>query len=358
MMFYLGQLDYIGKLNGLVAGTVAYTAIAIGAAIPAQVGQLYIKGGAGTQNTYLTGTHNAIIEGPDFPLYPSGNNAANLSVYSNDAIGIDRGGSISFGAKYDGNSAAEFAKIKAGKDTGVAGAYTGYLAIGTQQGGGILEVMRFASSGNVGIGAINPVVQNGGDRLLHIHGGAFGCEIRMTNTASGSAASNGVLLELLGSDCFLWNFEAGKVSIGTNGVERVVIETTGYLTLNNATVINFKNSLGTARPVLQMFSDNNVYLEAIDGAIKFRSSGSQLERARISNSEYGIYVFNSGAGSALADAVQVYSVDHSAGNTVPAFRTEGTAVTTAGITNTTVTHKVAVYVNGNFYYLLATTNGT
>ena len=63
------------------------------------------------------------------------------------------------------------------------------------------------------------------------------------------------------------------------------------------------------------------------------------------------------AGSAT-DAVQLYSVDLSAGNTIPAFYCEGSGVTGAGITSTTVTHKIATKVNGTVYYLLATTNGT
>lgn len=67
-------------------------------------------------------------------------------------------------------------------------------------------------------------------------------------------------------------------------------------------------------------------------------------------------VTNSAA--AAADSIQLHSVDLSAGNTIPVIRTEGTGITGAGITSTTVTHKVAVNVNGTVYYLLATTNGT
>jgi hypothetical protein len=59
-----------------------------------------------------------------------------------------------------------------------------------------------------------------------------------------------------------------------------------------------------------------------------------------------------------ANTVQVYSVDLSAGNTIPAVYCEGSGVTGAGITNVTVTHKIAIKVNGTVYYLLATTNAT
>jgi len=59
-----------------------------------------------------------------------------------------------------------------------------------------------------------------------------------------------------------------------------------------------------------------------------------------------------------ADTVQIYSVDRSAGNTIPAIYCEGSGVTNAGITNVTVTHKIAIKVNGTVYYLLATTDAT
>lgn len=62
--------------------------------------------------------------------------------------------------------------------------------------------------------------------------------------------------------------------------------------------------------------------------------------------------------SGPSDTVQIYSVDRSAGNTIPAIYTEGSGVTNAGITSTTVTHKIALKVNGTVYYLLATTNAT
>ena len=54
----------------------------------------------------------------------------------------------------------------------------------------------------------------------------------------------------------------------------------------------------------------------------------------------------------------MYSSNLSANNTIPSVWTEGTGITTAGITNTTVTNKIAIRVNGTVYYLLATTDGT
>lgn len=85
-----------------------------------------------------------------------------------------------------------------------------------------------------------------------------------------------------------------------------------------------------------------------------------LNTTSVGTSAVGALSIGSGTepSSGPADTVQLYSVDRSAGNTIPAFYCEGTGVTNAGITNTTVTHKIAMKINGTVYYLLATTNAT
>ena len=57
-----------------------------------------------------------------------------------------------------------------------------------------------------------------------------------------------------------------------------------------------------------------------------------------------------------AGTVQLFTSTRSASNTIPAIFTEGSGVTNAAITNTTVTNKIAIKVNGTIYYLLATTS--
>ena len=57
-----------------------------------------------------------------------------------------------------------------------------------------------------------------------------------------------------------------------------------------------------------------------------------------------------------AGSVQFFTSTRSASNTIPAIFTEGSGVTNAAITNTTVTNKIAIKVNGTIYYLLATTS--
>jgi hypothetical protein len=90
------------------------------------------------------------------------------------------------------------------------------------------------SSGNVGVG-ISPVNHNGGARTLHIDSGANGAELRLTNTATGSASGSGALLSLIGSDSYLYNLENAFMSLGTNGTERVRIAANGRVLIGTST---------------------------------------------------------------------------------------------------------------------------
>jgi hypothetical protein len=85
-----------------------------------------------------------------------------------------------------------------------------------------------------------------------------------------------------------------------------------------------------------------------------------LNTTSVGTSAAGVLSVGSGTepSSGPADTVQFYSVDRSAGNTIPAIYCEGSGVTNAGITNVTVTNKIAIKINGTVYYLLATTNAT
>jgi hypothetical protein len=82
------------------------------------------------------------------------------------------------------------------------------------------------SVGNLGLG-IAPAVHNGNARTLHIDSGANGAEIRLTNTATGSASGSGCLNSLIGSDYYLYNLENAFMAFGTNGTERMRITAGG-----------------------------------------------------------------------------------------------------------------------------------
>jgi len=134
--------------------------------------------------------------------------------------------------------------------------------------------------------------------------------------------------------------------------------------LSGTLIDNFNNAFGVTNPL---------YLRASQFIYGTDSGGSFTERMRLDasgNLGIGTSTFGTSAAGVLslgtgtapssgpADTVQLFSVDRSAGNTIPAVRCEGSGVTGAGITNVTVTHKIAMQVNGTIYYLLATTNAT
>lgn len=120
--------------------------------------------------------------------------------------------------------------LKIGGGTGSMSAATGILfytgATNTTLSG--TERMRIDSSGNVGIGVI-PVPSATGPRVLHIDGGANPSEIRLTNSISGSAVSNGALITEAGYDFYLWNQENAFLSLGTNNSEKMRISATGVV---------------------------------------------------------------------------------------------------------------------------------
>ena len=80
-----------------------------------------------------------------------------LQVNSSTSVGIDLGGSLSFGGAYQSTSVTEFAHISGRKETATSGEYGGYLDFATRPHLGLnTSRMRITSTGNVGIGTAAP----------------------------------------------------------------------------------------------------------------------------------------------------------------------------------------------------------
>lgn len=135
---------------------------------------------------------------------------------------------------------------------------------------------------------------------------------------------------------------------------------------------NFRGTATIQSQVSNYTSDTNISGNLVF-SVNNASTGASAEAMRIdSKRNLGVgttsfgtsaeRVLSIGSGvepsSGPADTAQLYSVDLTAGNTILGLYCEGTGVTGAGITSTTVTTKIAIKVNGTVYYLLATTNGT
>jgi hypothetical protein len=80
-----------------------------------------------------------------------------IAVRSSDAMGADKGGSISFGGLFNATNETHWAQISGRKENGTSGQYGGYLAFATRTNGvgSNAERMRIDSSGNVILNTAN-----------------------------------------------------------------------------------------------------------------------------------------------------------------------------------------------------------
>jgi hypothetical protein len=158
------------------------------------------------------------------------------------------------------------------------------------------------------------------------------------------------------------NLRFSTTNASTASTERLRITAAGDVAMGAAAKLLLDNVDGSGDTYITETSANNIAIFT-GGSERLRLDGSGNVGVNVTTfgtSAAGVLGLKNGTepSSGPADTVQVYSVDRSAGNTIPAIYCEGSGVTNAGITSTTVTHKIALKVNGTVYYLLATTNAT
>lgn len=170
-----------------------------------------------------------------------------------------------------------------------------------------------------------------------------------TTPVSGSVGTNAVIVGNLAS-----NLSAAQTTVVTDN----------YTQIDATSSFGFSVSSSAAQVRLTTLGGGSSYA--------IRVNGNAVDTINVNDLNVGLGTTTFGTNatrtlaiingtepsSGPADTLQIYSVDRSAGNTIPAIYCEGSGVTNAGITNTTVTNKIALKVNGTVYYLLATTNAT
>ena len=223
------------------------------------------------------------------------------------------------------------------------------LHAGNVSGGAVVintagsERMRIDSNGHVGIG-ITPVPGASGMKTLHLHSAGNSAYLHLTNSDSGSAASDGFDLISGGAEGYVWNRENGNIRFGTNNAESARLTSwggiqlgtaigssayDGYLSIvaNNGSsgIIETRNGNGLHHLIMK--GDNNVAYGRIGLSTHTGSANMRLNpvNALEIDSDNNQYVrINGGtSGGGKFDALHLRHTNTTTTNDGPAIRWEG-----------------------------------
>ena len=248
-----------------------------------------------------------------------------------------------------------------------------------------------STNNRVGIGTASPAVTfdvagpirsivSGGIPYLYLNNGTSQHSIANDSNALSISVFAAEQMRIAASGVFTWYDGAGGTRMTLNATGLGVGVSPSYkldVAGSSAGVlrlVNISNSSTDPAAVTRLSLDSqgatwHLDNERTSGIFKItRNSTACLTIDNSGNVGIGVGTFGTSAAKVLsiatgtepttgpAGTVQFFTSTRSASNTIPAIFTEGSGVTNAAITNTTVTNKIAIKVNGTIYYLLATTS--
>ena len=200
------------------------------------------------------------------------------------------------------------------------------------------------SDGHLGIG-IAPVPGASGMKTLHLHSAGNSAYLRLTQSDSGSTATDGFDLISGGTEAYVWNREDGNIRFGVDNAEKMRLTDDGQLQLGtsigNSTYAGQFNSvanLGSSGANIQtrngdglhhfiMRGDNNVAYGRIGlnnhtGSANMRLNPVNALEIDSDNNEY-VRINGGTSGGGKFDALHLKHTNTTTTNDGPAIRWEG-----------------------------------
>jgi hypothetical protein len=170
------------------------------------------------------------------------------------------------------------------KNTGTGGRTYGIQSTGGTSGYGQGKLafvdeavgarMVIDNSGNVGIGITTPTLVAG--KIVHIHGTAAG--VHLTDTASGTASSDGGYVAFDNPNLYIQNKEAGSMFFETSGTTKLTIDSSGNATFAGKIIGQDDDSVQLELKRTSSGTDGNTSIKFVqplgDGYLGVNSSGS------------------------------------------------------------------------------------